>query len=65
MYIDRCLEEHEYRESVIPHIKKHLLFSYEETEITESALKRYRRKLDRQLKEMFKEIEAVRKYSLK
>ena len=41
------------------------LLCYEGTDITEASLKKYRKKLEKKLKEMQKEIEVFRKNSLK
>jgi hypothetical protein len=44
--------------------KDHML-CYEETDITEASLKKYRKTLDKKLNEMQKEIEVFRKNSMK
>jgi predicted Fe-Mo cluster-binding NifX family protein len=41
------------------------LLCYEGTDITEASLKKYRKKLEKKLKEMQKEIEVFRKNSLR
>jgi hypothetical protein len=65
MFIDNAIEKNNdlfYR--MIIERKEHLLY-YEETDFSEASLIKYRKKLEKKLKEMQKEIEVFRENSLK
>ena len=67
MVVDNCSAESKYAEDMYNRLlerKDHLL-CYEGTDISEASLKAYRKKLEKKLKEMQKEIEVFRKNSLK
>jgi len=59
--------EQENSEELSEELKKQIdrLYCYEETDFSEASLKKYRKKLDKKLKETQKEIEVFRKNSLK
>ena len=62
--VNNCIEDFEKYSNNLIKRKDHLLY-YEETDITEASLKKYRKKLEKKLKEVQKEIEVFRKNNLK
>jgi len=64
MYVDACINGDNNICQGFHKRKEHLL-NYEGTDFSEASLKRHRRKLERKLKEVQKEIRVFRKNSLK